>query len=488
MVDFKNVYFKYKGKKEPSIRNLNLKIQKGQCIVLCGRSGCGKTSNTRLLNGLITEFYPGDLTGSVEIDGDFISELPIYKISKKVGSVFQNPNTQFFNTDTDSEIAFGIENLSVSEEKLRFIVDKTFHDFKIEKLKNRSLFELSGGEKQKIAFASIYAMNPDIYVLDEPSSNLDSYAIDDLKEILTFLKSKGKTIIIAEHRLYYLKDLADAICYVEKGEIQSIYSPESFLKVPDEERKSKGLRSLDLNKVQLINKEEVKKDDYLVIKDMTLRYGKKEIIKKGFDVTASRGECICIIGHNGSGKTTFSKALCGLHKEYDGKIMIDGKNIPDKERLKKCYLVMQDVSYQLFAETVEEECGFGIKNFNKEDVLEILKDLDLYKYKDNHPNTLSGGQKQRLAVATSIVSKREILIFDEPTSGLDYDNMIRVSNLIEKLRSEGKLIFLVTHDYEFICNTCTRTLHFDEGALLNDYSLLDEEGKNKLKKFFILKK
>lgn len=485
LINFKDVSFKYKGKEGHSIKNINLKIKEGQCIVLCGRSGCGKTSNTRLLNGLIPDFYPGDLSGVVEIDGKSISNLPIYKISEKVGSVFQNPNTQFFNTDTDSEIAFGIENLSVSEEKLRPIVDNAFYDFKIEKLKNRSIFQLSGGEKQKIAFASIYAMNPDIYVLDEPSSNLDSDAINDLKDLLTFLKSKGKTIIITEHRLYYLKDLADIICYIEKGEIKSMYSQEDFLKFSVKERENKGLRALDLSKVEPIRKEQLEKNNYLTIKNMILRYGKKQIIKKGFDITASRGECIGIIGHNGAGKTTFSKALCGLHKDYDGKIIINNKELTDKQRLKKCYLVMQDVNYQLFAEKVEEECCFGIKNFNREEVFQVLKSLGLYEYKDNHPNTLSGGQKQRLAVATSIVSKREILIFDEPTSGLDYDSMIRVSKLIEKLRNEGKLIFLVTHDYEFICNTCTRILHFDKGTLMEDYFLSDEEGKDKLKKFFI---
>ena len=487
MINFKNVSFKYKGNEEPSIKNINLKINEGQCIVLCGRSGCGKTSNTRLLNGLIPAFYPGDLSGVVEIDGKLISNLPIYKISEKVGSVFQNPNTQFFNTDTDSEIAFGIENLSVSEEKLRPIVDKVFYDFKIEKLKNRSIFELSGGEKQKIAFASIYAMNPDIYVLDEPSSNLDSDAINDLKYLLSFLKSKGKTIILTEHRLYYLKDLADIICYIEKGEIKSIYSQEDFLKLSVKERKNKGLRALDLSKIKPIKKELLEKDNYLIIKNMILRYGKKHIIKKSFDITASRGECIGIIGHNGAGKTTFSKALCGLHKDHEGNFIINGKKLTDKQRLKKCYLVMQDVNYQLFAEKVEEECCFGIKNFNIEEVIEVLKSLGLYEYKDNHPNTLSGGQKQRLAVATSIVSKKEILIFDEPTSGLDYDSMIRVSKLIDKLRKDGKVIFLVTHDYEFICESCTRILHFDEGELMEDYSLLDEEGKDKLKNFFLKK-
>lgn len=280
LINFKDVSFKYKGKEESSIKNINLKIKEGQCIVLCGRSGCGKTSNTRLLNGLIPDFYQGDLSGIVEIDGKLISNLPIYKISEKVGSVFQNPNTQFFNTDTDSEIAFGIENLSVAEEKLRPIVDKVFCDFKIEKLKNRSIFELSGGEKQKIAFASIYAMNPDIYVLDEPSSNLDSDAINDLKDLLTFLKSKGKTIIITEHRLYYLKDLVDIICYIEKGEIKSIYSQEDFLKLSVKERENKGLRALDLSKVEPIRKEQLEKNNYLTIKNMILRYGKKRLLKK----------------------------------------------------------------------------------------------------------------------------------------------------------------------------------------------------------------
>lgn len=484
LISLKNVSFKYKEKMEPSIKNINLNIKKGQCIVLCGKSGCGKTTITRILNGLIIDFYPGDLMGSVEIDKKNILELPIYKISEKVGSVFQNPNTQFFNTDSDSEIAFGIENLSLPEEKLRHIVNKTFHDFKIENLKNRSLFELSGGEKQKIAFASIYAMNPSIYVLDEPSSNLDPDAINDLKEILSFLKNKGKTIIIAEHRLYYLKELADYIYYIENGKMKGTYSAQDFLKLTDKERKSKGLRALDLNAVKSIDKKQIQQDNYLIIKDMLLRYGKKQIIQKKFNVSVSKGECIGIIGHNGAGKTTFSRTLCGLNVDYSGKIFIDGRQVSNKERVKKCYLVMQDVTHELFAETVEEECYFGIKDFNKEEVSKILKDLNLFKYKNSHPNTLSGGQKQRLVVATSIISKIDILIFDEPTSGLDYDNMIKVSKLIVNLRNKGKIIFVVTHDYEFICNTCSRILHFDEGCLKEDYSLLEDYGKDKIKRFF----
>ncbi len=211
MIELKHVSFAYQGQEHDGLHDINLTIADGECVLFCGRSGCGKTTITRLVNGLIPQFYAGELTGSVLVDGQEISKLPMYQTAAKVGSVFQNPRTQFFNVDTDSEIAFGIENEARPPVELAERVEQATDDLHISPLRNRNIFELSGGEKQKIAFASVYAMNPEIYLLDEPSSNLDMTSIQELKGHLRLLQKQGKTILIAEHRLYYMMDLADRI-------------------------------------------------------------------------------------------------------------------------------------------------------------------------------------------------------------------------------------------------------------------------------------
>lgn len=250
MITIRDVSFTYSGCETDGIRDVNLEISKGECILLCGRSGCGKTTLTRLINGLIPAFYAGTLTGSVRIENRAVSELPLYKIAQRVGSVFQNPRTQFFNVDTDSEIAFGIENEGCSQERLIQRVRQTAEELHIENLRDRNIFELSGGEKQKIAFASVYAMNPDIYVLDEPSSNLDSESIAALQSYIRNIKAQGKTVVVAEHRLYYLTGIADRIVYMEKGEIAGIFTPAEFKSLSSETRHRMGLRAPDLSEVR----------------------------------------------------------------------------------------------------------------------------------------------------------------------------------------------------------------------------------------------
>ena len=247
MIELRNINFRYAGGTDAGgLVNIDLIIPDGQVILLCGQSGCGKTTLTRLVNGLIPNYYEGKLSGEVLLDGKNISRLPLYETAKYVGSVFQNPRTQFFTVDSTSELAFGCENQGLPKEEIIQRVKSTAKQFDMDNLLGKNIFSLSGGEKQKIACASVSASNPPIIVLDEPSSNLDMSATKDLRRMIQIWKQQGKTVIIAEHRLYYLKELIDRVVYLKDGKIEKDYSALDALKLSVTQQAEMGLRPFDL--------------------------------------------------------------------------------------------------------------------------------------------------------------------------------------------------------------------------------------------------
>lgn len=288
------------------------------------------------------------------------------------------------------------------------------------------------------------------------------------------MRAQGKTVIIAEHRLYYIMDAVDRVVYLENGKIAGDYTPEQLMSLTKNERQSMGLRNTSLweERPMRFEKHE-QKPAVLEVENIALAY-KKQPILRSVSLKAEAGEVIAVVGHNGAGKTTFSRALCGLHKEESGVCLWKGKPQKPKDRMKLSYMVMQDVNYQLFAESVEAECTFGIKRPDFALAEKTLDELGLAEFRSRHQNTLSGGQKQRLAAAASMVCGKELLVFDEPTSGLDYDSMVRLSSLIRRLADMEKVIFVVTHDYEFVCRTCTRILHLKDGTIHDDLPLTEE--------------
>ena len=458
MITMEHVSFGY-GESQETLSQVSMAVAPGECVLLCGASGCGKTTVTKLINGLIPAFIPGcRLEGRVEVDGADPAKTPMYELARKVGSVFQNPKSQFFNLDTDSELAFGLENEGRPPEEIRSRVKDTVEALHLKDLLGRSIFSLSGGQKQLLAFGSVYAMGPEIFVLDEPTANLDQDAISRLHDQIASLRRQGRTVVIAEHRLYFLTDLIDRAFYLRDGILERIFTREQFSALTDREREGLGLRTLTPAACNLPAAEPAGSKTGLSVEGLTCAYRKEPAVFQNLSFSARPGEVVAITGPNGVGKTTFSRCLCGLLRERAGQITLDGKPLNRKERQRTAFCVMQDVNHQLFSDSVWGECQMSAPDASDQTIEKVLDSLHLLPFRERHPMSLSGGQKQRLAVATALLSEKPVLIFDEPTSGLDYARMVEVSGVIRDLARRGRIVLVVTHDQEFLQRACDRVL------------------------------
>ena len=458
MISIDNVSFGY-GEAQETLSQVSAAIAPGECVLLCGASGCGKTTVTKLINGLIPAFTPGcRLEGRVEVDGLDPGTTPMYELARKVGSVFQNPKSQFFNLDTDSELAFGLENEGRPPEEIRKRVSDTVDALHLQELQARNIFSLSGGQKQLLAFGSVYAMGPEIFVLDEPTANLDQDAIARLHDQIAGLKRQGRTVVIAEHRLYFLTDLIDRVLYLRDGVLERTFTREQFCALTDREREALGLRTLIPAGCTLPAAAPAGAKEGLSVEGLTCAYRKEPPVFQALSFSARPEEVVAITGPNGVGKTTLSRCLCGLIREQAGQIVLNGRPLNRKERQKAAFCVMQDVNHQLFSDSVWGECRMSAPDVPDSTLKGVLDSLHLLPFRERHPMSLSGGQKQRLAVATALLSEKPILIFDEPTSGLDYARMVEVSGVIRSLAQQGRIVLVVTHDQEFLQRACDRVL------------------------------
>ncbi|ADI67598.1 ABC transporter ATP-binding protein [Mobiluncus curtisii] len=484
-ISCKDLEFRYANSSTSTISGINLDIKKGEFIVISGPSGSGKTTFARCLNGLAPRFWEGEISGTISLNGHEIASLDIGTIGARLATVFQDPRSQFFMTNTDSEIAFGCANQGMSREQTLTRVAAAYQTMAMEDLKNRSLFTLSSGQLQKIAIGSCYATNPDIYLFDEPSANLDLGATKKLTEVLRTLKNRGKTIIVIEHRLFYLTDLLDRFIVFNHGGISATYTRTQTHALDEQSLANHGLRIFDLRKLSCKTSKSQTGTSQLSseangIGIDNLRFSRAQRSNKPraftlgpINAKAVSGEVIAIVGDNGAGKTTLARICCGLEKESDGKILINGKHHTPTHRLGKATLVVQDSDYQLFSDSVADELSMGTQKLTKTRQ-EILAQLGLEQFTDTHPQALSRGQKQRLTIACAIASQAQILFLDEPTSGLDKHNMTVVAQLVKDMASSGRLVFLISHDFEFLCACATRIWVMHEGKIIKDQSMSDQ--------------
>ena len=487
MISFQNFSFRYEESQDFTLRGIDMTVQTGEFILLTGRSGCGKTTLIRSLNGLIPHFYPGEIKGDLFMDGHSLLEMKPSQLAGQIGTVFQDPRSQFFMTDTTRELAFGCENLGLPREVTIDRIAAAAKDLELVDYLNRSIFALSSGEKQQIAIGSVYALSPKVYIFDEPSANVDYAATKRLAEILGKLKQAGYTIFVVEHRFYYLRDLIDRVFLIQNGKIEREFSREQFCSLPDETRLAYGLRTVYPERVVEHYQEKACVAcgmHLLEAHNLGFAYKKGPDVFQNVSFEAHSGDVIGILGHNGAGKTTLLSILTGLLKQQHGEVRFDGKKRTLRQLRALSYLVLQDADYQLFASSVEEELSLGMREDCKEKVDVILEALELSEYRQRHPASLSGGQEQRVTIGAAIVKESPVIYFDEPTSGLDYDSMVRVSQLIEQLSNSGLIVFVVSHDFEFIVRTCTEVVQLDDHGAIQNHRLSPEILKNLSKKYF----
>ncbi len=449
------------------LNSINLHVRPGEFIILTGSSGCGKTTLTRVLNGLCPQFYPGTLTGGYELYGRDAMKITISELGTMIGSVFQDPRSQFYATNTTDEIVLGMENNATPRKEMHERLDEVNALIGLETLLGKPIFPLSSGEKQRVAIASVCAMRPGVLVLDEPSANLDSAAIIRLGALLYRLKEAGTTIILSEHRLHYVKKIFDRMIRMEDGRIAQEYTRDEALALTERQMDGLGLRRFAEPRITPGRSMEYSKTAKLSAYDLSISFGGLKVLDEA-SFSLDSGHILAIVGGNGAGKSSLCRVLTGLYKQNIGQVLLSGQACKCKRRTRSMFFVQQDTDYQLYAATVEDEFYIGKHrgDISKSLIEDFLLDVGLQGVMERHPLSLSGGQKQRLLLALAVASGKELLLLDEPTSGLDGANMRMIADLLNRIAKQGKTIILITHDLELVNATADSILFMDKGKVV----------------------
>ncbi|HZK43525.1 MAG TPA: ATP-binding cassette domain-containing protein [Syntrophomonadaceae bacterium] len=485
-VDIKDLVYYYPELSHPALNNINLSIESGEFVVLIGPSGSGKSTLLRAIAGLIPGFYRGKMDGEIYIGGEEIGKLSRRELASKVGLLFQEPESQIVKTKVENEIAFGMENIGVDFKVMQRRVAEISEALSLIPHLNQNVNELSGGSKQKLALASILAIQPDILLLDEPISQLDPIAAKDLLNVIRHLNEDlGITIILIEHRLENFIGWANRVVAFDGGYVLYDGSPEKYCKwaqnnnysiIPDlprlfaeanflniplnvkEARKiisNLGLKS----KAELTGKTKIisSKEPFIDLQNISFKYTADSLGISEVNLTLYKDEFAAVIGHNGAGKTTLIKTITGILKPDRGKLI--------RASDKLVGYVPQNPDDFLYLPTVEEEIKSNLADKNE---LEGYLDLfALTEYRHSSPRDLSFGEKQRVVLATVLGTKPEILCLDEPTRGLDYKLKKQLGELLNEINNQGTSIILVSNDMEFIAEYSKTIILMFKGKVID---------------------
>lgn len=510
ILSIKDLTFSYPNKENFALQNVNLSINSGDFVVVCGQSGSGKTTLLRMLKKEIAPH--GEKQGAVFYKGEDVEKLDDKISAQKIGFVFQKPDQQIVTDKVWHELAFGLESLGYDSDYIRLRVGEMANYFGITSLFRKKTTELSGGQKQLMNLASVMAMSPDVIILDEPTSQLDPITANDFITTLKKINDElGLTVIIIEHRLQEVFPIADKVAVMENGKVICYDTPRNVCEKLSNHPMSQGFPSavriwqksgskgecpltvkegrnfinLNFSERKLPLRNTIPNtEDIITLKDVFFRYEKGgNDILSGTNLSIKKGEHFCILGGNGSGKTTTLKILAGLLKPYRGKVIIDNnkmtkKTTADFNRLGVAMLPQNPESVFLKSRVIDdytELCKIkGIEKSAYEDKINsVAEKLGIKDLLENHPYDLSGGEIQKCALGKVLISEPKILLLDEPTKGVDAYSKLSLSKILQEIKSDGVTIITVTHDVEFASIVADRCGLFFDGEVLS--SLVPQE-------------
>jgi energy-coupling factor transport system ATP-binding protein len=483
-----NLSFRYRDRQGTAIINLSFSVNPGEVLLIAGASGCGKTTLVRCINGLIPRSYKGEMSGNILVFGEEVKDWKLSQISQKIGTVLQDPERQILGTKVVNEVAFGLENLGMSRTEIYARVDEALNFLKISHLRSRETFNLSGGEKQKVALAGILAMRPSIVLLDEPLASLDPASAQDTLDAVRLLADQGLSILMVEHRVEdVLRIKPERVMFMSEGEIRYLGDVSGLSKVVNYrevklpaddivERAKLDPPPVEIKSLPGVTSSEVKQDALVRFENVAFGYETGVEILHGINLEINRGDVIAVLGPNGAGKTTFVKHAIGLLKPKSGRVFVGGRDTHDAsvaEIASMLGYVFQSPSHMLFAPTVRDELAFGPTNMKhtKEqielEVKEALKIVNLSDKENDPPLALSFGQQKRVSIAAILAMRSRILVMDEPTAGQDYQNYMNFMDSILQLPGFESIMF-ITHDVDLAAIYANRVLIISDGKLIAD--------------------
>lgn len=464
IIKIERLRYRYPGAQSDALGSIDLSMKQGDFLLVTGPSGSGKSTLLGIMAGLIPDFYGGMLEGTVYIKGDPMFGRSKKEIREDIGMVFQNPEAQIIMKSVVSDIALGPENLGLSTSKIGPRIERTAKLLDLESMLERDTQELSSGEKQRVAIASILAMDPRILILDEPTSQLDLESSERIFETLKTLKKQGYTIILSEQRLTRFLPLTDRVITMDNGRIAEDSDPVSYMK-GSKDKFSYDNRKIKKDPAVMVG------DAILDIKDLSFKYNGMPPILSGLDLKVRKGELISVLGKNGTGKSTLLKIIAGILKPLKGEMSIGNRpveNLDLKERARLAGFLSQNPNDYLFNDTVEKELEYTAVNLGVNDpsrIDKILSILGLEGLRHEYPRDLSTGQRQRVALGSVLAGDPSLMMLDEPTRGLDHDLKSKLGEFLLRLTEDNRCVILITQDIDFAFAFSDRTLLLKHGKL-----------------------